>query len=142
MPTTAPEEVQDAVQAYYAARVIKEQANDALKLANKELEMATLAAVEIMDRKQVPGLELAGIGRFSRTTRPYASMISGAEKDVFAELKARGYKGAIKQTVHSQTLTSIVKEIREKNGKDIPGVDVYEKEGIMFRRAGGARTKK
>lgn len=110
----------------------KERAEKELTGINGEIDQLVQQMVADFDRMGVRQVKLEGLGLFYRSAQLYPKTLD--EAALFADLKKRGKDAVIKQTVHSQTLRALVKEMSDAGEKQLAGIDVTPKEVVAFRR--------
>lgn len=73
--------------------------------------------------------------RMSRTSRIFASIITGKTEDAFTWLRANEYGPLIKETVNASSLSAAAKEMIE-NGKELPDdlFNSHYKDGVSITR--------
>lgn len=73
--------------------------------------------------------------RMSRTSRIFASIVTGKSEDAYAWLRANEYGALIKETVNSSSLSAAAKELIE-NGKELPEdlFNSHYKDGVSITR--------
>lgn len=100
-----------------------------------EKDVIQQRVIKKMDTLLMPSFKLDGIGNVVRTYIPRVTIIKGHEEDLFKDLRKRGMGALVVLTVHSRTLSSAVKEIKEKNGKQLKGIEVYEQPALRITKS-------
>ncbi len=111
---------------------------DELKKEAKEVtlvkDVIQQRVIKTMDALLLPSFRLEGVGNVTRTYIPRCTIIKGHEEKLFADLRKRGMGALVVETVNSRTLTSAVKEIRDKNGKQLKGIEVYDQPALRITK--------
>ena len=107
---------------------LKQQLSDNSKVVNK-LQAELIAALE--------GAKLESVRTLghSFTNIPKLNVTKSNEIALFDWLRANGYEGAVKETVHPQTLTRIVTESMEESGILPDGVETSTFNVISMRKS-------
>lgn len=103
-----------------------------VKDLKKTLDIAQAKLIEYLEDVDAKGTaRYEDIGHATRMLpKIYANVTIENQDKLFEYLRSRGYEYSIKETVHSSTLSSIVKELMEK-GDEIPEfITVYPKPQI------------
>lgn len=144
-PARAPQEAPSASEAVSRGLEADLKKLDALRAEKyqRESEAKELgaAAEELMikicrdlDQMNLSSVRVNGLGTCSRTTQFYPSIVQGHEDEVFGTLTKLGYGSLIKRTVHSQSLRSVIGELKSQNQPVPKGIEVYEKPYIRVTR--------
>ena len=117
----------------------KENIEGRLAKVKATLEEIGDKLADAMLNKETQNFTRAG-KMFYLKTNTHASAKGGAKQELFDALKKNGYGDLVCETVHANSLTAFVKEMRGKSGDELPGwldglVNVYEKTEVGVRNA-------
>ncbi|MCD8157751.1 MAG: hypothetical protein LUD77_02330 [Clostridiales bacterium] len=104
---------------YKALRDEKKKAEDYLKQVTSEKDKAEKQLFELMLQTETENFTRKGT-RFSMSVKTRASTKAGCKDDLFAALRAHGYGDLVVETVNANSLTSLVKELKETNDQEVP----------------------
>lgn len=112
----------------------KTRAEAEFESAKEELLKVENELIELLDDQgKKSSAKYEGLGHVTIPKgRIYASFIEGQEAVAINELERSGRGDMIKRTVHSQTLSTFVKELVERNDPIPAGITFYEKRWAMF----------
>lgn len=121
---------------YRQLRERKKELEADLQEVNRQLRRVELDLANEMSNEEMPRFDRAG-HTFYLSTQIYASPVHGCSDELYQWLKEHGYGDLVKETVHSRTLSSFVKELMEEDG--LPQelaeiVNVHEKVSVNVRR--------
>lgn len=91
---------------------------------------------ERMDEEMTKSFSSSSDDQVVRTSRTFASILSGKTDDAFKWLRDNGYASLIKETVNSSSLSAAAKELIE-NGMELPDdlFGLHIKNGVSIRKA-------
>ena len=117
-----------------SAREAVQRCDEALKIARAEEREAEQAMLDYLDAKQASATgKYDGIG-WAQVNSPRLFASCPVEKfpELASWLRAHGQESAIKETVHSSTLSQIVSEQLRDSGEVPPGVTYYLKPQVRL----------
>jgi hypothetical protein len=115
------------------AKAWKDQAEEELSNANKEVDRLEKELADEMLARKVDLFRVPGLGTFSQGLKNYPSV--NDQNSFFAWLKKTKNDGLIKPTVHPQTLKGFINEWLSAGNKLPPGVNNFPKPSIRFTKA-------
>ena len=109
-------------------------AEDALKAAREEERHAEQTLIDYLEAKRANGTaKYEGVGWAQiNSPRLFASCPAEAFPQLAAWLRAHGHESALKETVHSATLSQIVSEQLRDSGEVPPGVSYFLKAQVRL----------
>lgn len=140
-------------------KVLSLQAEEMLELADQlvvlseekekveEREAKLKAAIKDVNNKLCAAMGNTQMQNFTRAGKTFylrtglnASAVGGMSETLYASMKANGYGGMVKETVHQKTLTSFVREQLEENEGALPEwlkglVSTFEDTKVGMRKA-------
>lgn len=118
---------------YASKKKDKDQLEAELTKLNTELSELSDELVTKFGRHGLTSAKMEGLGVFfvAHTARPKVV----DEDMLFKDLRRRKLGEVIKETVHSQTLASLLKEERDNGKPDFAGIEVFEQSQIRLRKA-------
>ncbi|MDQ0340245.1 hypothetical protein J2S00_003050 [Caldalkalibacillus uzonensis] len=118
-------------------REAKEDLESRLKEINKELEKVENELVEQMRVNELERFNFRG-KLFYQQAKTWASPKKEHKEYVYQWLKENGYADLVKETVHSQSFSSLINEMLEEEGEVpddlMPFINLTEKVGIRVRK--------
>ena len=124
----------EAADKFFEAREQRDYLKQELKLAQEKLDAAEKELVSFMDSNGLQNFKDATRGMVYLREQLYVRLDD--ESKAFTWLRENGYADIIKETVNNKTLTSVSKEVLEKDAIAIPGVESTFETKIGFRKGG------
>lgn len=118
---------------YFEARIIRDNLKDELSKAQEALDECEKNLVLFMEANNLQNFKDAENGMVYLMEKMYSRIEN--EDIAFEWLKNNGLGDAIKQTIHSKTLSAIAKEMFEKDQQEIPGVVSTFETKVGFRKS-------
>lgn len=100
---------------------------------NGELALLNDKLVAAFQSEGFDSLKIDELGTFYLNVTPRGRVTD--EKAFFKDLARRKMMDLAKLTVHPQTLTATIKELRDKGQPDFAGVDIFEQTDVRMRKA-------
>lgn len=124
---------------YKALRDEKKKAEDYLKEVASEKDKAEKELFDLMIQTETENFTRKGT-RFSVTIKTRASAKAGSKDELFAALRAHGYGDLVVETVNANSLTSLVKELKEANEQEVPKriadvVNLYDQSSVSVTKS-------
>ncbi|MCD8098062.1 MAG: hypothetical protein LUE31_08515 [Lachnospiraceae bacterium] len=124
---------------YKALRDEKKKAEDYLKQVTSEKDKAEKQLFELMLQTETENFTRKGT-RFSMSVKTRASTKASCKDDLFAALRAHGYGDLVVETVNANSLTSLVKELKEANDQEVPEwianvVNLYDQSSVSVTKS-------
>ncbi len=124
---------------YKALRDEKKKAEDYLKEVTSEKDKAEKELFDLMLQTETENFTRKGI-RFSASIKTRASTKAGYKDELFSALRSHGYGDLVVETVNANSLTSLVKELKEANDQEIPDwiadvVNLYDQETVSVTKS-------
>lgn len=124
---------------YKALRDEKKKAEDYLKEVTADKDQAERQLFDLMIQTETENFTRKGT-RFSVSIKTRASAKGGCKEELFAALRAHGYGDLVVETVNANSLTSLVKELKEANDQEVPGwiadvVNLYDQSNVSVTKS-------
>ena len=122
-----------------ALRDEKKKAEDYLKEVTADKDQTEKQLFDLMIQTETENFTRKGT-RFSITIKTRASAKAGSKEELFAALRSHGYGDLVYETVNANSLTSLVKELKEANEQEVPGwiadvVNLYDQENVSVTKS-------
>ncbi|MCD8197831.1 MAG: hypothetical protein LUE24_11820 [Lachnospiraceae bacterium] len=122
-----------------ALRDEKKKAEDYLKEVTADKDQTEKQLFDLMIQTETENFTRKGT-RFSVTIKTRASAKAGCKEDLFAALRSHGYGDLVYETVNANSLTSLVKELKEANEQEVPKwiadvVNLYDQSSVSVTKS-------